>query len=92
MSDDKAAPPVAGEYDGLIERATWLENGQDDPQSRTIRELVDALAAMQARIAALTEALVKIAAPSTVAGAHEQDRDKKLQSIARAALKGGENV
>ena len=48
------------------------------------------LSAAQARIAELEGALGEIAAPSTVAGTHEQDRDKKLQSIARAALAKGE--
>ena len=38
------------------------------------------------RIEALEAALQKIANPSTVAGMHEQDRDRKLREIARAAL------
>jgi hypothetical protein len=38
------------------------------------------------RIEALEAALRQIANPSTVAGMHEQDRDRKLQEIARAAL------
>jgi hypothetical protein len=39
-----------------------------------------------ARIEVLEAALREIANPSTVAGMHEQDRDRKLREIARAAL------
>lgn len=38
----------------------------------------------------MRKALERIAAPGTVAGMHEQDRDTKLQQIARAALQGEE--
>jgi hypothetical protein len=40
----------------------------------------------KARIEALEAALRQIANPSTVAGMHEQDRARKLQGIASAAL------
>jgi len=50
---------------------------------RTMRQLRNEAAD---RIEALEAALRKIANPSTVAGMHEQDRDRKLREIARAAL------
>ena len=51
----------------------------------------DAKAHAAARIEALEATLREIANPSTVAGMHEQDRDRKLQEIARAALAPEQN-
>ena len=55
----------------------------DYPELRKLQDIIDNQAD---RILDLEAALREIANPSTVAGMHEQDRDRKLQGIARAAL------